>query len=274
MEESQPSATVESKQESEAIQPVAATEETEVHGGIVKLWNVQKGFGFITPDAGGADVFVHQSDIEMEGFRCLCESEPVQYTLTMGEDGRSKASSVKGPGGGPLQGVWGGVQYSKGIVAAWSADRGFGFITPSDGGPDIFVHQSVIHANGFRSLGKSMSVEYTAEESDGKPKATKVTAPGGRPVQVNNRNQGGGRGGGRGGKGGRGAGPYTRGQGGYMGMPAGYIPQGFHPGMPQAMPQGMQPYMSQGLPQGLPQVGLPQGPMQGTWPPPGVYGGY
>ncbi|KAK3258515.1 hypothetical protein CYMTET_32444 [Cymbomonas tetramitiformis] len=150
---------------------------SDMQSGAVKLWNVQKGFGFITPDAGGADVFVHQSDIEMEGFRCLCESEPVQYTLTIGEDGRSKASSVKGPGGGPLQGVWGGVEYSKGIVAAWSADRGFGFITPSDGGPDIFVHQSVIHANGFRSLGKAMSVEYTAEESDGKPKATKDMCP-------------------------------------------------------------------------------------------------
>lgn len=47
--------------------------------GIVKWFNRLKGFGFIEPEEGGADVFVHYSAIEGEGYRNLYEGDPVQY---------------------------------------------------------------------------------------------------------------------------------------------------------------------------------------------------
>ncbi|KAL3160227.1 hypothetical protein ABBQ32_010982 [Trebouxia sp. C0010 RCD-2024] len=72
--------------------------------GTVKWFNATKGFGFITPDAGGEDLFVHQTSIQTEGFRSLAEGEPVEYYLEAGDDGRTKAVSVTGPNGAPPQG--------------------------------------------------------------------------------------------------------------------------------------------------------------------------
>ena len=63
--------------------------------------------------------------------------------------------------------------------------KGFGFIMPDEEGPDVFVHQTEIQAEGFRSLADGESVEYIEEKDDsGRVKATKVTGPGGANVQV------------------------------------------------------------------------------------------
>ena len=62
----------------------------------------------------------------------------------------------------------------------WFNEKGFGFITPSDGGKDVFVHQSAIQAEGFRSLGEGMEVEFEVVQGDnGKLSAKNVTGPGG-----------------------------------------------------------------------------------------------
>ncbi|KAB1643116.1 cold-shock protein [Gulosibacter chungangensis] len=55
--------------------------------GIVKWFNAEKGFGFITVDEGGGDVFVHYRSIEMKGFRTLVEGQPVEFEIVAGEKG-------------------------------------------------------------------------------------------------------------------------------------------------------------------------------------------
>ena len=55
--------------------------------GIVKWFNNKKGFGFITPEDGGSDVFVHFSAISMEGFRSLSEGQKVSYEVETGDKG-------------------------------------------------------------------------------------------------------------------------------------------------------------------------------------------
>lgn len=55
--------------------------------GTVKWFNEAKGFGFITPDDGGDDLFIHHSNIDMEGFRKLDEGQKVEFTAAQGRKG-------------------------------------------------------------------------------------------------------------------------------------------------------------------------------------------
>ncbi|AWZ04063.1 MULTISPECIES: cold-shock protein [unclassified Streptomyces] len=55
--------------------------------GTVKWFNGEKGFGFISPDGGGADVFVHFSAIQGSGFRNLEENQRVEFEITQGQRG-------------------------------------------------------------------------------------------------------------------------------------------------------------------------------------------
>jgi CspA family cold shock protein len=62
-----------------------------------------------------------------------------------------------------------------GTVKWFSDDKGFGFITPDDGGRDLFVHFSGIAGDGYRSLAEGAKVSYEAEEGPKGPKAVEVT---------------------------------------------------------------------------------------------------
>ncbi|HEV7899605.1 MAG TPA: cold-shock protein [Planosporangium sp.] len=55
--------------------------------GTVKWFNADKGFGFISPDEGGPDVFVHFSAIESSGYRSLEENQRVEFEVTQGQKG-------------------------------------------------------------------------------------------------------------------------------------------------------------------------------------------
>jgi CspA family cold shock protein len=55
--------------------------------GKVKWFNDAKGYGFIAPDDGSKDIFVHHTAIQAEGFRSLAENDPVEYELGQGPKG-------------------------------------------------------------------------------------------------------------------------------------------------------------------------------------------
>ena len=60
---------------------------SDVKQGTVKWFNDSKGFGFITPSDGGKDLFVHMSEIQMEGFKTLKDGQSVEYTPGSSEKG-------------------------------------------------------------------------------------------------------------------------------------------------------------------------------------------
>ena len=63
--------------------------------GIVKWFNGRKGFGFIEPEDGGKDVFVHISAVEASGLAGLEDNQKVTYELEEGRDGRQMAGDLK-----------------------------------------------------------------------------------------------------------------------------------------------------------------------------------
>mmetsp|Transcript_5815 Transcript_5815/g.8380 ORF Transcript_5815/g.8380 Transcript_5815/m.8380 type:complete len:125 (-) Transcript_5815:103-477(-) len=78
----------------------------DVIKGTVKWFNTQKGFGFIVPDDGSKDVFVHQTAIQAEGFRSLADGESVEFQTEIDEgNNKVKAINVTGPGGAEVQGA-------------------------------------------------------------------------------------------------------------------------------------------------------------------------
>lgn len=67
-----------------------------MQSGSVKWFNAQKGFGFIQPDAGGQDVFVHISAVERAGLRDLAEGQKLDYELVVDKrSGRSSADNLQ-----------------------------------------------------------------------------------------------------------------------------------------------------------------------------------
>jgi CspA family cold shock protein len=63
--------------------------------GTVKFFNTTKGFGFIQPDDGGKDAFVHISAVERSGLSTLNEGQKVSYELETGRDGKQSAQNLK-----------------------------------------------------------------------------------------------------------------------------------------------------------------------------------
>jgi cold shock protein len=63
--------------------------------GKVKWFNESKGYGFIEPDGGGRDIFVHYSAIQGDGYKTLSEGQPVEFEVTLGDNGPQALNVLK-----------------------------------------------------------------------------------------------------------------------------------------------------------------------------------
>ncbi len=152
--------------------------------GTVTWYDQGKGFGFISPDGGGQDVFV-QTRALAGGLTGLTEGDRVTYEVVQGDKGPQardlhlvkavpevlpRPSAAAGPGRAKAQAA--PVRPGEGVVARYDAERGFGFITPDAGGADLFVHMSVLV--GVESLQQGERVRYTVRQSDRGAQADRV----------------------------------------------------------------------------------------------------
>ena len=159
--------------------PAAAGAADDANG-TVAWYGEDKGFGFITPDSGAGDVFVHARELA-EGLTWLEEGDRVAYEVVSGDRGlqardvqlvrgaeRQAAPKRSAPAATARPPARGG----EGVVARYDGDRGFGFITPDAGGDDLFAHVSVIM--GSEPLQEGDRVRYAVRQSDRGPQADRV----------------------------------------------------------------------------------------------------
>ena len=137
-------------------------ETTTMPTGTVKWFNATKGFGFIAPDDGATDVFVHISALERSGLRTLGDGERVCFEPRPGRDGRVSAEDVSllAPTDDAHQGAPSAQETDVGTVKWFNATKGYGFIEPEDGSKDVFVHAKAVERTGLGTLQEGQRVRY------------------------------------------------------------------------------------------------------------------
>ena len=162
----------------------------------VKWFNNDKGFGFVTLD-DGSDCFLHASALTRAGLS-VNEGDTVRVRIGQGPRGRQVSEVLEvQPGPGPQRrpppspglpgrprmgggrpssaGAAGPTSETHGTVKWWNATKGFGFITPTDGSKDIFVHISTLSRCGIQQLSEGVPVSIRVSQGPKGPEAVEVS---------------------------------------------------------------------------------------------------
>lgn len=184
-----------------------AAEGPEV-GAVVKWFNGEKGFGFVELADGTGDVFLHANSLNQAGFRAVDPGATLVVRVGQGPKGRqvveviSVDESTSTPEQGRQAGGFGNkpprspngfggstrpsqrsmpdlthAEHVHGTVKWYNAVKGFGFITPDNGGKDIFVHVSALERSGIRDLneGQTMNVQVVVGQKGPEAAAIDLT---------------------------------------------------------------------------------------------------
>ncbi len=160
--------------------PGAAAPGREVRG-LVKWFLASKGYGFIEPEDGSADLFCHMTAVQAAGHETLPQGAVVTCETVQGDRGPqvSRLLSVEAPafGTGPADRPrfeprdrgrhddvpTGPVMELPGTVKFYDPIRGFGFVVPDEGGREVFVHSSALMRSGMADLTPGQRVLVRAE---------------------------------------------------------------------------------------------------------------
>ncbi len=144
---------------------------------VVKWFNPIKGFGFVQPSDGSPDAFLHISVVEQVGHRDLPEGTKIVCDIAEGRKGPQVAAIVRvdeipdappGPSSAPPGAV------VEGTVKFFNPEKGFGFVTPDDGGKDVFVSARTLERVGLASLESDQRVRLTTRMGQKGPMAESV----------------------------------------------------------------------------------------------------
>jgi CspA family cold shock protein len=137
--------------------------------GVIKWFDVSKGYGFIVPDNGMADVLLHVTCLRRDGFqtayqgaRVICEAlagpKGLQAFRILSMDESTAIHPAQMPPPRTRVTVAPASGLERAIVKWFDRPRGFGFLTRGEGTPDIFVHMETLRRSGFPDLRPGQSV--------------------------------------------------------------------------------------------------------------------
>ena len=136
--------------------------------GTVRWFDPERGFGFLAPEDGSADLFVHASEIVGDGAtRLLREGQAVEFEVGEGDRG-PQARDVRVTGAVAADAALGVL----GIVKWYEPAKGYGFASPDGGGAEVFVHSSAIVTGGVVTAGQRIA--FLVGEGERGPQAEHV----------------------------------------------------------------------------------------------------
>ncbi len=160
---------------------------------IVKWFHTDKGYGFLEREDGAGDLFCHMTVVQASGRDALAQGAAVTCEVVQGDRGPqvSRIISVEAPtgGSGPVDrgrafeprypgpqdgGPASPTMELSGAVKFFDPARGFGFVVPDDGGPEVFVHSTVLFRSGMTDLLPGQRVLVQAESLPRGLQATRI----------------------------------------------------------------------------------------------------
>ncbi len=169
----------------------------------VKWYNAEKGFGFVEMADGSGDVFLHANSLQNAGFQAVTPGSILQVRVGQGQKGRQvdqvisvtegtgEAPPARSAGGfaaggfadrprpagprAPRQQANGPAVEMVGIVKWYNATKGFGFISPQNGGKDVFVHATALEQAGLQPLQEGQSVRMNVVQGAKGPEVSSIS---------------------------------------------------------------------------------------------------
>jgi len=153
--------------------------------GVVKWFSPEKGFGFVELSDGSGDAFLHGSVLTQGGIAAVQPGETLEVRVGPGHKGPhvTEVLSVDSSTATPIASRRSGAEATTlngpsveetGTVKWFNAERGYGFIAPSSGGKDVFVHISVLERSGMQGLSEGQTVVVYVVEGRKGPEATRI----------------------------------------------------------------------------------------------------
>lgn len=165
----------------------AAQENVERIQANVKWYNPEKGYGFLTREDHPADIMIHFSTLDSVGCPYIKEGDQITCDISSGKSGLQVIRVIDVKFGSPEARSLAtffktrvplcdpkDLEEISGKVKWYSNTKGYGFIFPDRGGPEIFFHSSVLHVTGFRFLEPGTQVLAKVMQSERGPEARSI----------------------------------------------------------------------------------------------------